>query len=904
MSPRTHGVEATPRGVVSPEGAGHGSPGHRPGWPTATDHASPRDAHDSGWEARDGSRGAFPGRCPGLPYSAPSGLNIRRAAGWARVALGLFFAGLFVAATGQGAAPPPTLLDTFGDPLPPGALARYGTVRLRHPGLTALEFTGDGQRLFSYATTSKGTDLRLWDAVTGKLVGQRHLSPVETSGPWPVFAPDGSVYQLGPGHVYHLKDLQSNKRILYREDNLLPTAAVVSRDGKLLAVATQQRELLLFDLPDGRLKSRQKGEADRVGPRGSSLTFSPDGKVLALARRGGQVMLWDLERGFKLTTSFGKEKRKGGEARGVTFSPDGRSLLVHFPPRGVRMVDTATAKEVIDFRMPGERVVATCFSADGKELLAVDQKNRLVRHEARTGKEIAASPLPTRGSGAIRRATFSANAGRVAVSDGVTIHVVDTKTGQSVHPHLGTRDPVHSVAWVSGKELLSLTTDARTTCLCYWDPNTGRELRTRRFGANEQILAVDPTGKLALVGSGEKPPRLIRVADGQQVWAARADEMIARARFSPDGRWLATTSPSSVSVYDAGTGKVCRTVATGSPEFPDSWPVSWSPDGRMVALVHGYGDKVTTYELATGQSRHVLAIATGHVVQAINYPASIQFTPEGRHLAVVTTDHVIQVYPLGAKKPAFEVVVRPETMMPLALAFAPRGDLFAAACGEDVRVWDMTGAPRGILRGHRGQVSALAFADDGRTLASASMDGTGLVWDLSHLKRVKSGPEAGLAEAAVWDDLAAEDPGRAYAAMTYLQARPTLAVGLLSRHLRPTTPLPAATISKLLRELDSDDAKTRRAALASLAALDLQIEGQLVRARDTTSSAEVKRAIGKLLVQLEGATLVPSRLREVRAVEVLETIATPEARALLTHWAKGADGRLAREAKEALARLK
>src|SRR5690242_19037476 len=69
-------------------------------------------------------------------------------------------------------------LDRYGDPLSPGASARPGTVRLRHPGGYLLAFAADGKTLLSFGDQW----LRVWDLATGKEMRRTQLGEKADTG--------------------------------------------------------------------------------------------------------------------------------------------------------------------------------------------------------------------------------------------------------------------------------------------------------------------------------------------------------------------------------------------------------------------------------------------------------------------------------------------------------------------------------------------------------------------------------------------------------------------------------------------------------------------------------------------------------------------------------------------------
>src|SRR5262249_10821554 len=76
--------------------------------------------------------------------------------------------------------------DRYGDPLPPGALARLGTVRFRHTGeVTAVAFAPDSKTVAS----AGGKGIHLWEVATGKELRQFQGHPAGSGACSLAFSP-------------------------------------------------------------------------------------------------------------------------------------------------------------------------------------------------------------------------------------------------------------------------------------------------------------------------------------------------------------------------------------------------------------------------------------------------------------------------------------------------------------------------------------------------------------------------------------------------------------------------------------------------------------------------------------------------------------------------------------------
>jgi WD40 repeat protein len=220
--------------------------------------------------------------------------------------------------------------DRHGDPLPEGAIARLGTIRLR-PGRgsywneDSLALSPDGKLL----ATGEPDLLRFWETATGKEV--RSVELPEAHGVLAVlFSPDGkrfAAHAVGcctwyANHALHVGEVASGK-VLQRFDKELHFRMVgFSPDGNLLAAIginqhkkTTKPILMLWNVRTG----QELRQVEGVG----SAAFTQDGKSLVLGNEDGGIGIEDLATGREIQRLEGGQ----GSVHLLAVSPDGHTLV-------------------------------------------------------------------------------------------------------------------------------------------------------------------------------------------------------------------------------------------------------------------------------------------------------------------------------------------------------------------------------------------------------------------------------------------------------------------------------------------------------------------------------------------------------------------------------------------------
>jgi RNA polymerase sigma factor (sigma-70 family) len=777
----------------------------------------------------------------------------------------------------------------------------------------AVDLSPDGKTL----ATRDDKFLCFWDAATGKEFRKLNYHELSASGggrsptDWITFTPDGKQVAVTlMGDAIQLVEVETGKLIRTFTPGGAASACAFSPDGKLMATGGYEVEkdvyyARLWEVGTGK-ELRRLPAGKFPGPangRQRALAFSPDGALLAGGGWGdARLRLWDVATGKDLQVF----PKIGEDVKSVAFAPDGKTVAV--AADNVYLYDPATGKERFRIDRRAQRLVFSrdgavltgavsgaiyrwdvtngrqltpaagqdsaveqiLVSADGRSLFTTDQDGDLYLWDT------AGKKSPRRIAAGIERG-FVASADRrflawtaPADNGNSRIRLYDVAADRVIDPVLRSSagfsvigGAATGVAFLpDGKSLLTLEAGPATFRL--WDVESGKERRS--FAAIPPKPVAIPRGAAQADGL-DQPVRLWDVATGE-----------AGHELSPPLNVLAVPD-------EAGSGEVSY-LGHGPLPFCTTRRAALSPDGKTLAIGCDWA--------ATFGSRRMKPM-DGRA-----------FSPDGRFLVDWAEnplgrsrmDHVY-IWDAATGRVVATLAAEPRSGATNA-AFAPDGRTLATASADGIiRLWEVaTWRVRTEFRGHRDRVTALAFGPDGR-LFSGGLDTVVLGWDVRPPRGAAKGT---LADA--WEALTDADGKSGFQAQGRFLAEPAKAVEWFAARVPPASAPDRAHVSALIADLDNNHFAARERATAELKEHGPAAAAALREVVAKSPSAEARRRAEGLLGEMAKGIIPPRELRALRAVEVLEWIATTEARARLIALANGIpDARLTREATAACKRL-
>jgi WD40 repeat protein len=345
--------------------------------------------------------------------------------------------------------------------------------------------------------------------------------------------------------------------------------------------------------------------------------------------------------------------------------------------------------------------------------------------------------------------------------------------------------------WLSGPhggaQTAAFSRDGRTLAVVHddhdivvWDlDNRQPRITLREPEFHPAHVDVSPDGQWVAADMPSQGPG----RPGVVVWNARTGERRARPElggwhprrsfaFAPDGRWLALArllppdGRSAIALWDPATYEE-RVLFTGF----DAVTIAFLPDGKTLVAAGWPSCKPTERQLL------LVDVATGREVARLsgllNEGRPLAVSPDGRLLATQAKNRTVQVWDVterreltrfqegsgghvhslaflrGGRGLAVKIAVdrRPDLLRLHDLVTGEvrenpypwaRGSPFVgdaavrrlAFLGDAVRLWQPYPSPPALaLPAHKEEVWAVAFAPDGRTLASASDDANIKLWE-------------------------------------------------------------------------------------------------------------------------------------------------------------------------------
>jgi serine/threonine protein kinase/WD40 repeat protein len=543
-------------------------------------------------------------------------------------------------------------------------------------------FSSDGRFLgVWYTTWTSQRPLQVWELKPGVFQPLLTLADAATE---PEFSPDGRTLTVGlPDSSLRLFDLTTGQETKRVPLDLLPARLALHPDGKKIAVSSTQRpRVQIRDLPSGQIVHTLPHPAGV-----QAVAWHPDGQLLATGCDDHFIYLWDATSGERRGILEGHS----WEVHDLAFNDSGEQLASFGWDMTLRLWDVAAHKPLLHL----ENIRVVSFGRDGP-LQAAGISGPQVRLWACVpSTEFHVFRAPTRSLW-----------GYTDVSPDGRYLRASNRIENSGHPETWVWDhhrklmvahfvDVNLCGWDAEGNLLFITNQGQVVRRPIQDQREGGQLS---LGPAE-ILIDQPLGRgLQDGGWCGRDHRLLRIhsltpnpllqmfwIDGTatKLWEREVPNLMTYSSTA-DGRWWAAGTQDGgrgISIFEARSGKLVKELVIG-----DARP-AFSPEGRWLVTTTGRlsspeGEcclwRTDTWERVRRQPLHSSSSSPGPVV----------VSPDSRVVAVASSVSDVRLLHLETLEEV-ATLTSPEPGLLVGLVFAPDGRQLFVTAGNTVHAWDL-----------------------------------------------------------------------------------------------------------------------------------------------------------------------------------------------------------------------
>jgi WD40 repeat protein len=394
---------------------------------------------------------------------------------------------------------------------------------------------------FVVASSSYGS-VAVWEFVDGKKLTYKFGIPAATSAVYQVAChPDSKriaaacfdnvvrMYDISGAAPKDLGLVTGHEKQVY--------SVAFAADGKTLATGSEDLTARFWDVTGTDYKEKARLENHTAGV--VSLAFTPSDRTLATGCTDGTIRFWALPAGSRVKAAKQTHQGPKGSVSAMSYSASGKNLAATCGDNTVRLWGVGTGKPVERAKLVGfaDPAIAAAFSPDGK-LLATGGTDQVVR----------------------------------------TWDMTKAKPTERFVPasHLS---HVYSVAFAPDDQ--TLASGSLDRVVRFWELDRAAP-KTRNYlkGDNIAVYAVaySPDGKhVAAAGNSVKIRQWDAKTGAPRAACAGHPGAVSSMMYSPEGRYLLTSSINEALVFDSPRGSEVQRFGKHKTHVHC---IAFSPDGR------------------------------------------------------------------------------------------------------------------------------------------------------------------------------------------------------------------------------------------------------------------------------------------------------------------------------------